>query len=456
MEKFYLDHFLAEGGRSKSNAFLSFESLCMLINLEFQKEWEDEKENIQRMLIIQKNAIIGYEKEVSFFKSKIKSIIKKRHAEDTSYPTWYKSLEDAVYQENWGLAGIAEWFSIGYENSSSCKVIGDRIYFQEEGKIVLKPQKISQIRREQLIRAFLLLMPEERLDKDFHEIYTLDGTRITIFRGSAVKAGQDVIVFRRYIIPTYTFEEQAKRNTIPNESILLFKEMVKLGFNIAVTGAMKSAKTSFLATWQSYEDPLLEGVMLETDPEISLHKLMPTAPIVQILAKEDKLKTVTPHLLRSDADYLIMAEARDGIALDTVLRIASKGTRRLKITFHERNPLDFPYDVAAEIVLSLGGDLELIAKRVASSFDYIFHFIQLKDKSQKRLKGIYEITYLRDTAKINITPICLYDYSRDDWKWSYELSKDKEIVAKEEDLESFYRYKSLLMSLAGHEKVKGD
>ncbi|MBN7772057.1 ATPase [Clostridium aminobutyricum] len=448
MEKFYLDNFLAEGGRIKTNNFLSFESLCMLINLEFQKEWEDENENIQRMIMIQKNAIIGYEKEVNFFKSKIKAFIKKRNAENTPYPTWYRSLEDAVYHENWGLAGIGEWFAPGYENSSSCKVLGDRIYFQEAGRMVLKPQKISQSRREQLIRAFLLSMPEERLDKDFHEIYTLDGTRITIFRGSSVKTGQDVIVFRRYIIPTYTFEEQAKRNTIPYESIPLFKEMVKLGFNIAVTGAMKSAKTSFLATWQSYEDPSLEGVMLETDPEISLHKLMPTAPIVQVLAKDEKLKTITSHLLRSDADYLIMAEARDGIALDTVLRIASKGTRRLKITFHERNPMDFPYDIAAEVVLSLGGNPELIAKRVAGSFDYIFHFIQLKDKSQKRLKGIYEISFDKATATIKIDPICLYEHSTDRWKWFYRMNEDKEIAAKEEDEESFYHYDSLLRGLA--------
>jgi pilus assembly protein CpaF len=319
--------------------------------------------------------------------------------------------------------------------------------------MILKPQKITESRREQLIRAFLLLMPEERLDKDFHEIYTLDGTRITIFRGGSVKAGQDVIVFRRYIIPTYTFEEQARRGTIPYESIPLFKEMVKLGFNIAITGAMKSAKTSFLATWQSYEDPCLEGLMLETDPEISLHKLMPTAPIVQILAKGEKLKTVTSHLLRSDADYLIMAEARDGIALDTVLRIASKGTRRLKITFHERNPMDFPYDIAAEIVLSLGGNPELIAKRVAGSFDYIFHFIQLKDKSKKRLKGIYEIYLDRAMGNIAILPICSYEHRKDSWKWFYRISSDKELAGREQDEEGFENYAYLLRQLTESRQV---
>ncbi len=453
MEKFYLDSFLSKEVK-KNRSLFNFKTLCTLINLEFQQEWEEENKDIQRMLSIQKNAIIGFDKEVGFFKNKIKYFVKKHNAGETEFPAWYKSLDEAIYHENWGLAGIAEWFSEEYAQSSSCKVIGNRIYFQEHGKMVLKPQEICQERREQLIRAFLLMTPEERLDKDFHEIYTLDGTRITVFRGDSVKAGQDVIIFRRYIIPNYTFEEQAKRGTIPWDSIPLLEEMVKLGYSVATTGAMKSGKTSFLATLQSYEDESLEGVMLETDPEISLHKLMPKAPIVQILAKEDKLKTVTKHLLRSDADYLIMAEARDGVALDTVLRIASKGTRRLKITFHERNPMNFPYDVAAEVVLSLGGDMELIARRAADSFDYIFHFIQLKDKGKKRLKGIYEMYFDKITNKIIITQICAYHYQTDSWGWRYAISKDKRIAGIEEDQESFKIFSKILEELEVHNPME--
>ena len=197
---------------------------------------------------------------------------------------------------------------------------------------------------------FLLLTPEERLDKEFHEIYMLDGTRVTIYGGSMTKKGQDVIIFRRYIIPRYSFEEQAARGTIPRDSILLLKTMVSLGFNVAFTGAVRTAKTTFLATWQSYEDRSLEGVMVETDPEIPIHTIMPDAPILQIIADNEKLKHLSKNLLRSDADYFIIAEARDGIALDTAVKLASKGTRRIKITFHSRDPLDFSYDVAFEII----------------------------------------------------------------------------------------------------------
>ncbi len=448
MEKFYLDDYLKLKIREEDRKGLDFQKLCRRVNSEFLREWEDGRENLDSALRIQKKAIIGYENEVAYFKSRIRQQIKKYAAEHSSYPAWYDSLEDGIYHENWGLAGISEWFSEKHRESSSAKIIGDRIYFLEEGRMCLKPQTISKDRREQMIRAFLLLTPEERLDKDFHEVYMLDGTRVTIFGGGMTKREQDVIIFRRYIVPSYSFEEQASRGTIPGDAIPFLKAMVKLGYNVAFTGAVRTAKTTFLSTWQSYEDRSLEGVMVETDPEIPIHELMPEAPILQLIADNEKLKHISKNLLRSDADYFILAEARDGIALDTAVKIASKGSRRMKITFHTRDPLDFSYDVAFEIVKSLGGDLDSTARKVAASFDYIFHFIQLKNKDQKRLKSIYELGLDKNSREITMREICRYNHATDDWTWEHHISEDKWLIGEEEDAEMLKQFESEMKKLA--------
>jgi pilus assembly protein CpaF len=204
MEKFYLSDYL-KVQKKESVKDISFYKLCQKINKEFIREWENGKDNLDSALRIQKKAIIGYENEVSFFKSRIREIINKYNAEQTSFPSWYQSLEDGIYHENWGLAGVSEWFNEKFKESSSAKIIGDRVYFLEDGQMCLKPQTITKERREQMIRSFLLLTPEERLDKEFHEIYMLDGTRVTIYGGSMTKKGQDVIIFRRYIMRLYRF-----------------------------------------------------------------------------------------------------------------------------------------------------------------------------------------------------------------------------------------------------------
>lgn len=463
MERFYLGDFLdsrADGsGKTNENicrapeAQITFEEICTLVYEEFRKEWNDERNNAELLLDIQKKAIMGCAPEVDFFKERIKECLEKHGLSDAEYPVWYESIEDGIYHENWGVASLAEWFTEKYMDSSSAKVIGDRIYFLEKGRMTLKPQRITEARREQLVRAFLMLTPGERLDKDFHEVYMLDGTRITIFRKDMVKKGQDVIIFRRYIVPSYTFEEQAVRGTIPYESLEFFKTMARLGYNVAFLGAVRTAKSTFLSTWQTYENPELEGVMIETDPELPMEKLMPDAPIVQLIADGERLSAITKNLLRSDADYFIMAEARDGIALDTVIRAAAKGTRRMKITFHTRNPLQFPYDVAGEIVGMLGGNLDYTARRAAASFDYLLHFIQLPDKSQKRLNGIYELGIDETSGKIRFVEICKYNYGNDTWKWNYEISSDKREAGMQEDEKLFMKFESELKKLA---EVQGE
>jgi pilus assembly protein CpaF len=447
LEKFYIERYLAEQSPRDQEA-LSFAGICEKIEAEFRREWEEERNDAHKILEIQKRAIIGYDREVSYFKNKISGLLRRFKGEKTAFPPWYTSLTDAVYHENWGLAGMSEWFAGSFSESSSAKIIGERVYFLEDGAMRMKPQKIGFERREQMVRAFLLMTPDERLDKEFHEIYMLDGTRVTIFRGGMTKSGQDAIIFRRYIIPNYSFEEQASRGSIPTEAVDFFKSMVRVGYNVAFCGPVRSAKTTFLSTWQSCEDSRLEGVMVETDPEIPLHRLMPDAPIIQLLADREKLRDISKNLLRSDADYFILAEARDGVALDTAVRMARKGTRRMKLTFHTRDPMSFAHDVAVEIVRTMGGELEETARRVAGGFDYVFHFVQLKNKGQKRLRGIYEMGLHPESRRVVMTEICAYIHAEDRWRWRYHVGADKRAAGEEEDAEAFRGFDATLRSLA--------
>lgn len=453
MNRFYLeDQFQdVQASVNPEPSLVDFFDLCKELHQEFQRQWEESGDYMEELLDIQKKAIMGFEKESNFFKENIGKYLKSKGGIRCPYPNWYESLEEGIYHENWGMASLAQWFSSEYKTSGSAKVIGNRVYFMENGRMVLKEQRIDSARRAQLIGSLLLLKPKERSDKDFHEIYLLDGTRVTIFKGDMVKKDQDAIIFRRYIIPAYTFEEQGARGTIPNAAIPLFKTMVSLGFNVVFLGAVRTAKTTFLSTWQSYEEEDLEGVLVETDPEIPLHKLMPRAPIVQLIADNEKLSGITKNLMRSDADYIVMGEAREGVALETLLRITGKGTRRVKITYHCGNPQEFPYEVASEIVKTQGGDQLFLAKRVAGAFDYLFHFIQLRDKNQKRLKSINEMSLDREKESINVTPICQYDFLTESWSFASRIGASKIDIALQESPSKYGVFRSLLEDLASRE-----
>ena len=428
---------------------MNFEEVCRIVESQLS---DDEREPD---LAMQKRAIIGYAEEVGAYTRLIGDVLDDRDLRGSfDIPPWYESEELAVFHEVWGLAGMAEWWQDPWTSSPSAKVIGDEVFFLAEGKMQRMPQRIGKYRREQLVRAFLLLSPEERLDKDFHEIYLLDGCRVTVFKGGMAKRDRDAIIFRRYVVPEYTLAEQAALGTIPASSIPLFEAMARTGYNVVFCGSVRSAKTTFLSTWQRLEDTSLEGVMVETDPEIPLHRLMPGAPVIQLICDGERLKAVSKNLLRSDADYFVIAEARDGIALDTAVRIARKGQGRLKMTFHTRDPLSFPEDAAVEIVRSNGGDVRETAMRVAGSFDYLFHFVSIRKDNAKKLCGVYEVGKGESARGWYVREICRYDHIRGDWVFTDYISDGKRARGMESDSLAFtdFARELELIAAAGRQK----
>jgi pilus assembly protein CpaF len=424
-----------------------FRILCDNIFSYFHSGWENEGIETST-LIRQKNAILGKELEVKYFKDNIEDYLKRNNKLMEWYPNWYEDIVDAIYHECWGLCGIAQWkYSKDYALSQSAKIIGNKIYFMENGKMKLQHQTISDNRRRQLIKALLLNEKNIHYDQKHAEVSMYDGTRITIYGEKLVKENLEVIIFRKYIIEKLSFEEQAKKNTIPIDIIPMLKNMVSIGYNVIFTGAVRTGKTTFLETWQMYEDTTLEGIMIETGAEIDAHKLQPYAPIIQLVADDEELGNIIKPILRSDADYIISAEARDGRALNVAMRAANKGTRRCKTTYHTTDPSDICYDIADEIVKFYGGDLYNTIFKVAKTFHYVFHFIQLADKTKKRLKGIYEIRFNRYNHEITIHQICKYDYSKDSWQFKYDIGEDKEEIGHEENERALRDFKLELKKL---------
>lgn len=424
--------------------FSEFYRLCEQVKDYIKEKSKSSQEEWNKR---QKKAMLGYQKEVSYYQNEINDYLEKEHKTHIEFPPWYDTLVEAIFHENWGLAGIYEWIKHG--KSSSCKIIQPRIYFLENGEAVLKPQRISKERYNALRKALLLNDTSQRENTDNQELYMVDGTRIEIFNNHKENSGEGIIVFRRYTVKDYTFENLAEKGTIGKEAIPLLKHMVGCGFNVNFVGPVRSGKTTFLTTYQTLENPKLEGVLVETDPEIPLHILMPTAPIMQLVVDGDDLDKLVKPLMRSDADYLIMGEARDGRALRLMLMLTKKGTRRVKGTYHTGRVQDFCYDVAQEISNIYGGNIWSYMTQVATNFDFLFEFrSDQKDKSKKRLVGIHELRFDPNTLLIQTNAICLYDSVEERWSYNNDLSEDIRSLGIEENREAFKLFEDELKSLA--------
>lgn len=390
----------------------------------------------------QRKAIIGYPEEVAYYKDRIEEYLKSNNFLKEEYPTWYSSLSNAVFHELFGLAGIAEWYEAKTEVlkfSSSAKIIGENIYFMINGVMTLMPQKISADRRDQLRRALLSNDHRVRLDNDVPDIEMFSGERIKIFNENVTRKNSDCIIFRKFPVRDYSFEQQIALGTYPKDVLNFCKAMAKIGFNMAFTGAVRTSKTTQLATWLSYEDPSKEGVLIETRAEIPFKEILPTAPILPLLIDNDeKLEQVRASIMRSDADWIICAEARSGVMFEIALKAASVGSRRCKFTAHFNTPFDFPYEFAKEIVRVYGGNVNDEAINVAKAYTINLHFINFPNNiAKKRLEGIYIFDYRADTYEIYIHTICKYDVLTDTWSFNYKITDDMKRIGKEENYEAF-------------------
>lgn len=400
-----------------------FLQICEIVRQSFDKEWRETDELAKkRKLDREKRAMMGYEEEMRFYKEKIKLILADRNLLQRWHPEWYPNLTEGVFAELYGLAGLAPWaydMTEYYSKSSSAKLIGDRLYCLIDGKVQLQPQRISKRRREQLKRTLLMATPHERLEYGFHEVYLRNGIRITIYSGSRTKPEQEVMVFRKYVLEQLDFDSLVEKQTIPADAVPLFLSMIDAGVNILFAGQVRSGKTTFLQIWQKHERIDLEGLALATDAETPWHKIMPDAPLMQLIADGKDLERMTKSLLRGDNDYLLMEEMRDGTAFRMALDMTSTGTNRCKATIHERDGINIPYRMATKIRETYGGDEQQIIAQVFQNFDYVIELCQDPvDKSKKVMKGILEYGYDWKKNQVYCRRVCSYDFQQCNWRWN--------------------------------------
>ena len=98
MEKCYLSDYKKskklKTESCKEYCFDDFKAVCDAVLEEFHREWDDGEKDIKALLDMQKNAIIGKEKEVRYFKNKIANYISRNGLEGLEFPRYYDSVED--------------------------------------------------------------------------------------------------------------------------------------------------------------------------------------------------------------------------------------------------------------------------------------------------------------------------------------------------------------------------
>lgn len=399
----------------------NFLDLCDTVYRHFEQEYDqnnDPKKAIER-LSLQHRAIIGDPKAVKVIKDEIIDFVRANNLLNTGYPTCYKDLADAVFNEVYGWGPLAGWWET--DNSQSALVLGTQIFYDG---ILQKQRFSSQERVWELIHSLTLKDARARINeqKPDLEVEMFDGTRVSI---SIPPRGREYeITFRKFVLNDFSLDTLTQLKTIPKEALPIFQGLARGLPNTLIVGPIRSGKSHTLKSFvnERFKDKPYTVVCLERHFELGLRKMLPSSPIIEKQAADDELHEIFPSVLRKDLDFGIMGEIRS-VEAECAMLLCERGTRGFLGTFHINHPHNIPGSWA-RLVLDKFPNRSYNAEvmRVAENIDIVIVQNELSNKTNKRITSVVELRFNPYSLQVSTHEIIRYDYQNDSWTYKFDLS----------------------------------
>lgn len=398
----------------------------------------------------QTDAIRGETSAVSSFMKEIETFMNENPEYlHMSYPDYYVSRAEALFQETLGMGPMSVWLK---HPTEAAKVTGTSILFRVNGQYVLQPFKYRTVQHvNKLIRSITLGHPEVKINahNPSGEVDMIDRTRVTILTPPLVD--EPTLIFRQYPFSEYTFDHEAVTGAIGEESVELHKALSRIMMNMIVTGPPNTGKTTFLRVIYGARKAMHHVVTLEADSyEFHIKYYFPErAPwIIAMKTSLATLTTIFRRVLRLDPRYGILPEARSAEELELLLLIAERG-RGFLATYHSPNIIDIPAEFARHILEGYPNRSYYAEYlRVSRNLDIVIS-IDETDNGRKLVRGVYAFGFDDNSKELHVRSLCRYIPETDSWVYSAELPpgfRDRGI--QRSSLDEYSQFERILSALA--------
>lgn len=402
-----------------------FFEVCLKVKDHFERLYDSGKitnEELQERNTLEYNAMIGKNEAKAALTAEIESYLRDENSLGLkNFPSFYNSISEACFHEIYQFGSFAKWEK--YPESPSGVIQSDEIWFLINGKFERQSERLrDQNHVHEIIRSFSLKhkglrinenQPEAEFDMD-------DGTRVKVV--VPPRSYKPTIIFRRFLINRFSFEQQADKKTIPKEDLMLYRSLASLPLNTVVAGKVQSGKSTFLKTIYAERDPSLVAVLIETNPESFLKRDFPDRLVHDFYTSEGNIHQVIRDALRTDHDYIIVQEVR-GIEAEGAISGTERGTTGLLMSYHITNPKNTPRQLARHIIDEFPRREEKREiKRIAEQLDIGITMTSLKN-NEKRVTSIYEICYEEEDDRAWINYLVYYDPKKNSWTYNSRVSE---------------------------------
>lgn len=397
-----------------------------LMNADYEK-LSDKEQNLE--IEQQRQAIIGNQESKQTYLHKIKSILEHLDTSNVSYYDFYGTLENAILQNIFGFSHFYKWEK--YPESTDGIIQGKRLWFYIGNDPIEQESLENDEVVEEIVRGILLRMKNVKLNENNPEteIDTENNWRIKIMIPPLVP--ETTIIFRKFIVGKYSFDEQARRKTIGEDAVNLFKIKARLMLNELLAGAVESGKSTLLTTNYAERDPSKVGILFEDTKESRLKDKFPNRLVYEIFTKNYPIHQAIKDAMRIRHDFMMFQEVR-GYEADAAINGAERGARGLILNYHISNPANAPRQLANHItdVYPSRSEASQI-RRIAEALD-LGITMKTVENNRKIMTSLYEF-YIGEDDQPYINYLMKYNFETKQWHYNANITDQLRYRMQEED-----------------------
>ena len=271
----------------------------------------------------------------------------------------------------------------------------DSIFYERNGKIYTWDRHFeSREKLEDVIQQIV-----SRSNRQVNESVPIvdarlsDGSRVNVVLDPVALNGP-ILTIRKFPEEAITMEKLIEWESLSQEAADYLKILVQAGYNIFISGATSTGKTTFLNVLADYIPKTERVITIEDSAELQLLDIANLVRMEVRQADAEGVSSVTLRdlikaSLRMRPDRIIVGEVRGPEALDMIQSMNTGHDGSLS-TGHANSPEDMLSRIETMILMGSDMPLPAIRKQIASSIDIIIQLGRLRDRS-RRVTEITEV-----------------------------------------------------------------
>ena len=271
----------------------------------------------------------------------------------------------------------------------------DSIFYERNGKIYTWDRHFESREKLEDVIQQIVSRSNRQVNESVPSVDARlsDGSRVNVVLDPVALNGP-ILTIRKFPEEAITMEKLIEWESLSQEAADYLKILVQAGYNIFISGATSTGKTTFLNVLADYIPKTERVITIEDSAELQLHDIANLVRMEVRQADAEGVSSVTLRdlikaSLRMRPDRIIVGEVRGPEALDMIQSMNTGHDGSLS-TGHANSPEDMLSRIETMILMGSDMPLPAIRKQIASSIDIIIQLGRLRDRS-RRVTEITEV-----------------------------------------------------------------